>query len=424
MKTKVILPLHALEELVNRTFEQVIYEGTMGPQNGGIGRITVTKKESFRISAENNFIITRVPVHIKVSLRNGNPGIFDIIRDFSNLEKTHFDIAVTLRTRLRILPGWKLETRSEISYYWEKKPVAGPLNILQISELVRPHLEEQLATVAQNIDNYIGEEVKLGEIIAEAWHEITRPAKLALPFPAEAKLVLPDKEVPLFQPKFRPGKLVFQILPRFSINIAKQLHAGTDPEPPGLRIVSEDFPEEPASVFEAKIAWEIFDHWTDRLEIPVGRNRRLVLSNTQFQGTGNKLEAIAGFEVKGWGAIFRGRAEIIAESYFNPELRQVSFRQVWIHLIHGSPVVRGLKNVWGKNIERKVNKALQAFIMEQISLLPGELQRIISTRHLSEGLELSPVFEKITLLEMAAERAGVTIRGEIEGELRLQINRI
>ncbi|MEZ4777000.1 MAG: DUF4403 family protein [Bacteroidia bacterium] len=421
MNISVLLSVNALEDLVNRRYDTVIYDGKAQNPDGGITHVTVTKNDQIRIFTEKQSLVTLAPVHIKVNIRRGTPGIFDLIRDFSNLEKTHFDISVRLVTAISVLPGWKLETHSRATFEWDKKPSAGPLNLIQIAEFVKPQLEKELQALAQNIDTYISHEINFAGIMENAWREITRPAPLPLPFRAMVQTQLVKDDIQLNPIAFKGKWILFPIEPTFSISLKNNFPAHSPLPLPGLEISDnplkqKDFP------FLANISWEVLNQMLDEKEITVWQGKEIKISAPEFFGFEDKIGVKASFV--GNGNRWKGKFELLAECYFDEEKAQISFQKVFFRFTHASFVFRSFASLFRKKIEKTILSALKEYSFQQIRILAHTVAETLSNIQPAPGIELQADIAKLTIQTVQTEAAGILLSGSVAGELKVSITRL
>lgn len=418
MNISVLLSVNALEDLVNQRYDPILYDGKAQNPDGGITHVSVTKNDRIRIYAEKQSLVTLGSVHIKVHIRRGTPGIFDLIRDFSNLEKTDFDISVRLETAIAILPGWKLETHSKPTFEWDRKPSAGPLNLIQIAEFVKPQLEKELQALAQNIDKYICQEVNFYGMMENAWKEITRPALLPLPLPAMIQAGLSHQEITLKPIIFKGKWIQFPLETSFSVSLQTHFPPHAPTPLPNLKIVNNTT-ENTSAPFFAHVQWEILNQLIDEQPITLWQGREIWISKPEFFGFEDKIGVKAGFTGKGSGE--KGKFELLAECFYDEPQLQISFRKVFFRITHGSLVIRSFAGLFRKKIEKIILTTLQEYRLEQIRLWEKTISETLSDIHPSKGINLHSEIGKLTIEKLAPISTGLSLIGNISGELIVTI---
>jgi hypothetical protein len=169
----------ALETLLNRQLNGLIYEDNSLDDNGGDNlMVKAWKKEDIKLSFENGKFIYRVPLKlwIKAGWKIDQFGI-----SLSDYREMNAEIALKFQTAVSVNKDWSIKTvTTSDGYEWLTKPTLkiGPVEIpiTFIADMIIKYNKETINTA---IDNGLTQSLDLKTTAKEAWNELQKPILLS-----------------------------------------------------------------------------------------------------------------------------------------------------------------------------------------------------------------------------------------------------
>lgn len=428
MKILVQIPVKAIEALVNQRYGALLYEGETSDPSGVITYISVSKKERIRLYTEPTGIKTIGKVHVKARIRKSAPGIIDMIKDLYNLEKTWFDITVTLNTFITVKKGWQLVTRTRGTFDWDKKPSAGPMNLLRITEIVRPHLEREIAALCEGIDKAVEKEVPLADIVRTTWKEICQVIPLPDDPDAGLTLDIPDRLVKGNDLQFRSGNLVLPLeaSPHFSV--------GRDITPSVSILPVPDFSPAPKSKresrypFTAFLSYEFLCEKAGNQSFFQPNGTAVAVEEINMERAGEDLVIVP--EINGkikygrWSIPLSGVVRLYIKEGESgqkgvsvPEIFRIEFQQTnW--------QIRLLMRFFRGKVLREINRQAVEFWKDIQEEVRQEIQSSVQIENISSGIHLNGDLSDLQVTGWKVGDTGLEVKGIWDFGLEVKVETI
>ncbi len=167
------LSFSALEKELNSQFTGVLYDDPSF-ENDNV-QVKVTKAGAFKLAGFGDTLSVTAPlsVYVKGKYAPGGVEALAIEKDL-NIKPI-----VTLVTRVRITPDWKMETQTVARVKWAETPqlVLGPLKI-PIQSLLDAVLRKQGDRIGKEIDAAIAQQLNVRKEMEKAWKSAFAPMEL------------------------------------------------------------------------------------------------------------------------------------------------------------------------------------------------------------------------------------------------------
>jgi hypothetical protein len=167
------LSFSALEKELNSQFTGVLYDDPSF-ENDNV-QVKVTKAGAFKLAGFGDTLSVTAPlsVYVKGKYAPGGVEALAIEKDL-NIKPI-----VTLVTRVRITPDWKMETQTVARVKWAETPqlVLGPVKI-PIQSLLDAVLRKQGDRIGKEIDAAIAQQLNVRKEIEKAWKSAFAPMEL------------------------------------------------------------------------------------------------------------------------------------------------------------------------------------------------------------------------------------------------------
>ncbi len=167
------IPIPALEQEINRQFENMIYEDVSydKPEKDDV-MVRIWKTRAIKIQAYNEYIKYDVPIKIWASYR------WKACESCPKIEKsTEFNMTVSFASKMQLNNDWTFKTQTvPAGFVFETKPKLdfGIVSI-PITAIVEPIVKEQLAEVTKEIDNEVAVNFDFSKEIDTVWRELHQP---------------------------------------------------------------------------------------------------------------------------------------------------------------------------------------------------------------------------------------------------------
>ena len=415
MKILVHIPVKAIEALVNQRYGTLLYEGETNDPSGVITYISVTKRDRIRLYTDSTGLKTIGKVHVKARIRKSAPGIIDMIRDLYNLEKTQFDITVTLNTIIAVEKGWQLVTHTRGIFDWDKKPSAGPMNLLRITEIVRPHLEREIAALCKGIDEAIKTEVPLAEIVHTSWREICQV--IPLPGDPEASLTLdiPDRVVKGNDLQFRSGNLILplQVIPHFTVG--RDLPPSVSLLPvPGFSPAQKSKSEFPHP-FKAFLPFEFLCRKAGNQSFSLPNGTAVSIAEVIMERAEDDLIIVPKIngiiKLRRWSIPLEGRISLFINEGLSgpdgvsiPEIFRIEFQQTnWR--------IRLLMKFFKEKVLREINHQTKEFWKDIQEQVRQDIQKSVQIDNITPGIHLNGDLSHLLVNGWEVKETGVEVNG-------------
>lgn len=154
-----------LEQAVNKQLSGVVYEDKTFDDGDDL-KVKATKRDRINIVIDSQLVKYRVPLSLQIQY---NAGI-------TVLEATG-DIALHFKTQYTIRPDWNLETITSIEGYdWLQKPRVKMVGMnLPVGFIADMIMKNSKKTIAKAIDEEVGEQLRLDNIMKDAWRNMFNP---------------------------------------------------------------------------------------------------------------------------------------------------------------------------------------------------------------------------------------------------------
>lgn len=165
MSIPVRIQVKELEKSLNTQMEGLLYEDD-DMSDGDNMMVKAEKKEDITLTIDSQLVKYRVPLALWIKYDAG----------LTNLEADG-EIALSFKTAFHITEDWKMETLTEIEgHEWLKKPKLkmGALS-LPVGFVADVVLRNSRETITKSIDEMVKENLKLDEIVREAWTQMFDP---------------------------------------------------------------------------------------------------------------------------------------------------------------------------------------------------------------------------------------------------------
>lgn len=167
----VLLELSALEEAMNRSVPEVFVEDAGRELEGGLLLdARVARAGDLSLSVERGALLTTVPVTTDIDV--SSPHL---------KQSMHVDceLKVTARSALSLTDRWGLRSKTALSYTWTKPPVLRVGRVeLPVRRLVESRLDDQLARVAERVDQQLTDRDPLRKRLEQLWSNLHQPVAL------------------------------------------------------------------------------------------------------------------------------------------------------------------------------------------------------------------------------------------------------
>ena len=167
------LSFSALEKELNSQFTGVLYDDPSF-ENDNV-QVKVTKAGAFKLAGFGDTLSVTAPLNVYVKGKYAPGGVEALA-----IEKDlNIKPIVTLVTRVRITPDWKMETQTVARVKWAETPqlVLGPVKI-PIQSLLDAVLRKQGDRIGKEIDAAIAQQLNVRKEIEKAWKSAFAPMEL------------------------------------------------------------------------------------------------------------------------------------------------------------------------------------------------------------------------------------------------------
>jgi hypothetical protein len=167
------LSFSALEKELNSQFTGVLYDDSSF-ENDNV-QVKVTKAGAFKLAGFGDTLSVTAPLNVYVKGKYAPGGVEALaIKKDLNIKPI-----VTLVTRVRITPDWKMETQTVARVKWAETPqlVLGPLKI-PIQSLLDAVLRKQGDRIGKEIDAAIAQQLNVRKEMEKAWKSAFAPMEL------------------------------------------------------------------------------------------------------------------------------------------------------------------------------------------------------------------------------------------------------
>jgi hypothetical protein len=173
------MKISALEALLNRELNGLIYEDNSLDDNGGDNiMVKAWKKENIRLGFENGQFIYRVPLKlwIKAGWKIEKFGL-----SLSDYREMNAEIALKFHSSVVVNKDWSVTTvTASDGYEWLSKPTLkiGPIE-LPITFIADMIIKYNMETINSAIDEGLQESLDLKTTAKQAWIEVQKPMLLS-----------------------------------------------------------------------------------------------------------------------------------------------------------------------------------------------------------------------------------------------------
>jgi hypothetical protein len=167
------LSFSALEKELNSQFTGVLYDDPSF-ENDNV-QVKVTKAGAFKLAGFGDTLSVTAPLNVYVKGKYAPGGVEALAIEKDLTIKP----IVTLVTRVRITPDWKMETQTVARVKWAETPqlVLGPLKI-PIQSLLDAVLRKQGDRIGKEIDVAIAQQLNVRKEMEKAWKSAFAPMEL------------------------------------------------------------------------------------------------------------------------------------------------------------------------------------------------------------------------------------------------------
>ena len=167
------LSFSALEKELNSQFTGVLYDDPSF-ENDNV-QVKVTKAGAFKLAGFGDTLSVTAPLNVYVKGKYAPGGVEALAIEKDLTIKP----IVTLVTRVRITPDWKMETQTVARVKWAETPqlVLGPVKI-PIQSLLDAVLRKQGDRIGKEIDAAIAQQLNVRKEIEKAWKSAFAPMEL------------------------------------------------------------------------------------------------------------------------------------------------------------------------------------------------------------------------------------------------------
>jgi hypothetical protein len=167
------LSFSALEKELNSQFTGVLYDDPSF-ENDNV-QVKVTKAGAFKLAGFGDTLSVTAPLNVYVKGKYAPGGVEALAIEKDLTIKP----IVTLVTRVRITPDWKMETQTVARVKWAETPqlVLGPLKI-PIQSLLDAVLRKQGDRIGKEIDAAIAQQLNVRKEMEKAWKSAFAPMEL------------------------------------------------------------------------------------------------------------------------------------------------------------------------------------------------------------------------------------------------------
>ena len=167
------LSFSALEKELNSQFTGVLYDDPSF-ENDNV-QVKVTKAGAFKMAGFGDTLSVTAPLNVYVKGKYAPGGVEALAIEKDLTIKP----IVTLVTRVRITPDWKMETQTVARVKWAETPqlVLGPLKI-PIQSLLDAVLRKQGDRIGKEIDVAIAQQLNVRKEMEKAWKSAFAPMEL------------------------------------------------------------------------------------------------------------------------------------------------------------------------------------------------------------------------------------------------------
>jgi hypothetical protein len=167
------LSFSALEKELNSQFTGVLYDDPSF-ENDNV-QVKVTKAGAFKLAGFGDTLSVTAPLNVYVKGKYAPGGVEALAIEKDLTIKP----IVTLVTRVRITPDWKMETQTVARVKWAETPqlVLGPVKI-PIQSLLDAVLRKQGDRIGKEIDAAIAQQLNVRKEMEKAWKSAFAPMEL------------------------------------------------------------------------------------------------------------------------------------------------------------------------------------------------------------------------------------------------------
>lgn len=190
----IVLPFAEIAKSLNKHLAPLLYEGTVEQPEQAPMSLKVVREGSIQVKQTDEVLVIEANVHVWVKIHRKR-GLFDIWKDLPGVrvEETDFNLQVKFYTNIQLEANWQLTSHTVGNFTWMRKPKVGlGLLNLNVSQIVAPILQNQIDSLASQIDEFVIREIDLPTKVQAIWDEVCEPYQLSEEWISYFLLFTPD----------------------------------------------------------------------------------------------------------------------------------------------------------------------------------------------------------------------------------------
>jgi hypothetical protein len=429
-----VIPYADLAALLNREIGEILYEDLDYENNGGDNLVLVVKRTGpIQLGAKGEFVQVRVPLHIYVKgrVRSTLGGLFSQQNAPQLQQDAHFDVLVTLSSKLEVLPDWSVRTQSQISFKWTNRPYLeiGVVKI-PIGGLIEKVVEQQLALIGKTFDQEAKKQLQFKKQLQTYWDQLYEP--IVLPGPVSATLLMRPDSVYLspLTPDVDALRLTAGIRAGILLSTASDVRAFKKQPMPALRI-HPSLRDEASVLLTAGIDYATASKLAR--ENLVGQTftfengaHRMELVDFELYGRGNTMIAKVQLKGQARAGMFRrkkidGIYYFRGTPYYDADRMEIRVKDFDFDIKSRDLLLKSAEWLFRSNFKKQVENQLRYPVKKELE----ELRKLVSTHLRQERLggyiDLSGNISRLTPTEVQLNEKFMLLLVESSGNVALRI---
>ena len=410
------LSLKEIEQRVNQSFGDILFQGKNPDGGGSIAQVTVRKLTPILIEAVDQSLYSTTSVHVDLNIKMQEAGFIDLLQDISGFQRLSFELRVSIQTQLHVSPEGHLIPESEARFKWERKPRLG-ISILKVSVsgMIQPMLERQLADVAREVDQYIVQEIQMEKQIQQAWEVSQVRVCIDSQFPLWFRLKAHEGVITIKDWLYEKDRLGVV----FEVPLQPEAWVGEIPEADSnimLPAIASNLnlPADPAILLPSHISYTALSrHIGEKTyRSPDGLNW-LYIEGLKFSGKGNQIHCQLNFKGKfSWKKLRKkaqGGCYLQAQLTVDSAKHLVRVQKLSYKLRKSSLLNRLLNRLLHKKICIYIEKAINQTLQNEWKHIQTQVADGVKDYPLHPNVQLRGKLASFIPLQIKAQENGISL---------------
>lgn len=409
MNIPVRINVKELEKSLNAQLEGILYED--GDLNDGDNMmVKASKKEDISLEVDSQLVKYRVPLSLWIKYDAG----------LTNLE-AQGEIALSFKTAFQIREDWKMETITELQgHEWLKKPKlkmgAISLPVGFIADIV---LRNSQTTITKSIDEMVKENLKLDEIVEEAWTKMFDPILVSEEYNTWLQ-VNPENltMTPLnVEDNFISSTIIVESRP--SIKLGEiPTNAEKKPLPPFQYALEKE------KDFVLHLSTEIPYKEAERLakqnmigETFESKNKSVTVEDLELYGQGNKL--IVNTKLSG---SYNGSVYFEGKPEYNDRRNSIDIKDIKFTLETRNFLLRSAAWLLRSTMKKRIQENMDFLLDYNLKEIEGQLQEQLQNYPLTEQIFLNGNLDELNIQNAYLAPEAIRVEVALKGQVNVQVN--